>query len=710
MNKMALVLVFMMGIIFSSEAQQAAGWCGSDYILEQALLNNPNLEQELFQSMLDITAPHTSNGTEATKIVPVVVHVLHDDGIGNISYEQIQDALDILNIDYNRLNPDTALTRETVTAPFKQYAASMDIEFKLARFDPNGECTNGVIRHNVPDHVTYDVDMNNQPHKHSADDGVDAWPRNKYLNIWIVNSIAGTGLIIGGYAQFPYFGSASEYGIVIRHNLMGSIGTASGQDGSVLTHELGHCLGLYHIFQGGCHSDNCNTNGDWCCDTPPQDEAFFNCSQTLNSCSDIPTGDDYGFDALDQIENYMSYNSCWNMFSQDQAAIMDAVFTDYSWAAQLISPTNIAFTGVDVPDALCRASFTASQTSVCTGTTVDFTDETFNSVSGWNWTFTGGTPASSTAQNPSIVYNTPGLYEVRLDATDGTNSDLEVKTAYIRVLPAPATLPFLETFENYSTLLSIEEWEVVDFGNNAMFELTSSAGHISSKSAKLDNFGESAGNFDELISSPVDLSGITTSNAMTLSFRYAYRKRNVGNDEWLKIYVSSDCGATWVLRKTIHGAILGNSVETNSWTPSSTSDWTTVHMTNITSLYWVNNFKYKFEFESDGGNNFFLDNINIHAGSADFFWGLDEETDLTHLAVYPNPVDDELNLSFDVSTAQKVEINVQDLTGKVVNTQSVQAVSGSNLIVLKTADLASGMYFLKVDSGRGQESIQFVVK
>lgn len=715
MKTIILTMLCSVSLISSVSAQLTGGWCGTDYKMEQALLANPNLEQELYQTMLNITAPHSNEGPEATKLVPVVVHVLHDDGIGNISYAQIQDALDILNVDYNRLNADTADTRNTVDAPFKPHAASMDIEFRLARIDPNGNCTNGVIRKSVIDAATYEVDMNSEPHKHTSSGGSDAWPRNKYFNIWVINSIESSspGLITGGYAQFPYFGSANEYGVVVRHDYFGSIGTAQGQDGGVLTHELGHCLGLYHIFQGGCHTNNCSTNGDWCCDTPPQEEAAFNCSPTWNSCSNVPSGGDpYGFDVYDQIENYMSYNSCWNMFSQDQASIMDAVFTDYSWASQLISAGNTAYTGIDVPNVLCQADFTASQTTVCVGETIDFTDETYNSVNGWDWGFPGGTPATSTSQNPSIVYNTPGIYEVTLDATDGSNTDLETKTSYIRVLSAPTWIPFLEDFEGLQTLVNIPQWEVIDWGNNNAFELTASAGHTGTNSAKLANFGQPAGNFDELVSIPVDLSSITSGTAMTLSFRYAYRKRTSGNDEWLKVYASNDCGDSWVPRKTLHGDLLGTGVASNSWTPGSVADWTTVHMTNITSSYWVNNFKYKFEFESDGGNNFYLDNINIYSGSPsnNLVIGVEEQAEFGHLTLFPNPTESELNIRFDAGNAQQMEFHIQDLSGKIVKTIVVQAAAGANLVVLGTEELASGMYFLKIDTSGAQQAIQFVVK
>src|SRR5690606_6096029 len=128
----------------------------------------------------------------------------------------------------------------------------------------------------------------------------------------------GQGITLG-YAQFPYFGPASEYGVVIRHDAFGTMGRATGD--RTFSHEAGHCFGLFHTFQDGCSSQDCSSNGDYCCDTPPVSEAQWSCGTTQNTCTNVPTNDHYGFDAYDQFENYMSYSPCQNMFSQDQKDI-----------------------------------------------------------------------------------------------------------------------------------------------------------------------------------------------------------------------------------------------------------------------------------------------------------------------------------------------------------------------------------------------------
>lgn len=82
------------------------------------------------------------------------------------------------------------------------------------------------------------------------------------------------------------------------------------------------------------------------------------------------------------------------------------------------------------------AQFSGTPRSICAGATVTYTDASTNAT-GWNWTFTGGSPSSSTLQNPTVTYNTPGTYDVSLTVTNPSGSDTETKTNYINVVSAP---------------------------------------------------------------------------------------------------------------------------------------------------------------------------------------------------------------------------------------------------------------------------------
>jgi hypothetical protein len=224
------------------------------------------------------------------------------------------------------------------------------------------------------------------------------------------------------------------------------------------------------------------------------------------------------------------------------------------------------------------------------------------------------------------------------------------------------------------------------------------------------NFGQTGQNVDELISKvPLDLSGVTGN--ITMSFRYSYRKRYASTFEKLQLQVTNNCGESWSPRKTLQGDLLSSIAQNSSWSPSSIDDWTTVHVTNITSQYFVDNFRYKFRFEGESGNNFYLDNINVYYGDPSELLDItDIQNNVSGLSIYPNPTDDELNVSFNVSTSQISTMSITDVTGKQVYTTDIQAAPGSNLVMMETTGFAPGMYFLNVQVGSAQQTLQFIVK
>ena len=214
--------------------------------------------------------------------------------------------------------------------------------------------------------------------------------------------------------------------------------------------------------------------------------------------------------------------------------------------------------------------------------------------------------------------------------------------------------------EPYSSINNLSHWDVYNPNNNNGFELESSFGHSGSKCVKLLNYGEPDGNIDELSSQNIDLSVVPQNGTVTLSFRYAYRKKSSSNYEYLKVFISPDCGDTWVQRKTLGGSQLSPQTSTNpSWAPASANDWTTVHMVNVTSNYFTSNFRMKFRFESNEGNNFYLDDINLYEGSSsnDIVVGVHSSSnEIDQVELYPkiNPVENNLNIKFFIANTQKI--------------------------------------------------------
>ncbi len=701
--KIKLLLgIFLSIFVQTNLFAQLSPWCGTDQYLKAQVDSNPSLALEMHEQLLRASSGVLIDGDREDYIIPVVVHVLHDNGTGNISNEQILSGIQMLNEDFNRTNEDASETRETADAPFMGYAAGMGIRFELAKIDPEGNCTNGIQRRNVGSQ-SYNAGNNA---KHDNSGGLDAWNRNYYFNIWIVNSIQsdGAGTILG-YAEFPYSGGSSNYGVIIRNDAYGTTGTASGD--RTLSHEVGHCLGLLHTFQGGCHSDACDGNGDYCCDTPPVAEPLWSCITTQNSCDDIPTGDTYGFNAVDQFENFMSYSPCQNMFSEDQKTIVHSNLSSITFLSNLVDPANNEAAGVGMPAILCKAQFESDYPVICAGGALAFRDDSYNNVTEWNWTFEGGSPASSTAENPVINYTEPGIYSVTLEVSDGISTVSTTIDSYVIVLADPGFgLPYSQNFETITSVPDFSHFLVMDEDNDAIWSLTDLAGYSGTHSAFLENRGVNNGTLDELISGSLDLSGVDVEDELIFTFKYAYIKRNSGNDEWLRFYISKDCGETWALRKNIHGDALSSESQNSAYTPSSQDEWYTVAITNIYSEYFTSGFRYKFQFENDNGNNIYIDDINIYSAS---MVSIPENERLALVEVYPNPTLGETTIRLQTTANQVVLVEAYNSLGERVDViLNGDLTSGTHSLIWNTEGLATGIYSVRVIAGDEIQTIRVV--
>ncbi len=674
------------------------------------LLSDPQIAQMwendkiAFEKALDNPVP---KGVVYT--IPVVFHILHNNGIENISDEQIYDAVEIMNRDFRRLNADA----NNVQSDFQGMPSDVEVEFVLATKAPNGTCFKGITR--TMSAYSYLGD-NGNAQVNAIINGNDVyqntWPGNKYLNIFVCGEIGGAA----GYTTNPGSWSASSMtnGIWVLHDYVGSIGTSGVYSSRTLTHEVGHWLNLDHTWGGNNNPGNassCSTD-DSVNDTP-NCIGVTSCNLNANTCNSINSY--WNFDVKDNVENYMDYSYCSKMFTQGQVDRMRAALQVTSTGRKnLWQASNLTATGATGDLYLCKANFTSDRTAICQNDSIQLLDDSYNLVTSWSWEITPSTgwtfaPGSNAnTQNPMVYFTDPGLYSVKLTASDGSTTDVELKSNYLRVLPDALELPYFEGFEGYTSLSNTTNWEIYNPNNNNQWTLESSTGHSGTKCAKLQNFGQGIGNVDELTSTTIDLSPIVNEGTMTLSFRYAYRKKTSSDYEFLKVFISGDCGAEWAQRKTLGGNNLGSQTSSSSWTPSQSSDWTTVHMINVTSGYWTPNFKVKFRFEGEGGNNIFLDDINIYGGSPsdDPVLGMNELLALSDLRLFPNPAENEINVSFGLSQNELLEVEICDLSGKKISKDLIQAKEGTNLIHYPTNHLSNGMYTIKVGSGK---ALRFVV-
>ena len=241
----------------------------------------------------------------ATITIPVVVHVVYRTAAQNISDAQVLSQIPVLNKDYRRLNTDAGNTPSV----WQSIAADAGIEFCMASVDPNGNPTNGITRTET---TVTSFTSNNSDVKFTSSGGRDAWPSNKYLNIWVCNLTGG----ILGYATPPGF-PANQDGVVIGYKYYGTTGTSLDpvyNKGRTATHEVGHWLNLEHIW--GDDGGACN-GSDNVTDTPNQAGENFGCpSFPIVSCSNGPNGD--------MFMNYMDYtdDGCMNLFTNGQKTRM----------------------------------------------------------------------------------------------------------------------------------------------------------------------------------------------------------------------------------------------------------------------------------------------------------------------------------------------------------------------------------------------------
>ncbi|MFM7565533.1 MAG: M43 family zinc metalloprotease, partial [Flavobacteriales bacterium] len=332
--------------------------------------------------------------------------------------------------DFQLMNQDALNARTN----FGFIPADANINFCLATKTPAGVplAEHGVVRvSTTEDYYNHNGGEENKM-KASATGGSQIWDRNKYLNVWICDISNGANSGTAGYAYRPtnnMLPGSSIDGIVLDYNL-------GMNNDNVLTHEIGHYLGLDHTWGG---SGSC-TLDDGFNDTPNTAGPSFNfsgsCSGNQTTCGNTQT----------QYENYMDYSNCTVMFSQAQANYMLNTLTG-ARASLLLSP------GCDPTNTPPVADFTADISNpiiIPVGAAVNFFDASTNVPTSWSWSFGGGA-ANSTVQNPSVTFNAIGTYTITLTATNAFGSDSETKVAFVEVVGAAPGIA-CDTLRNYLPL------------------------------------------------------------------------------------------------------------------------------------------------------------------------------------------------------------------------------------------------------------------
>ncbi len=438
MKQRILLLIF--SALFLSGISFGQGVCGSyKGYLQDDMNKYPDFYKSLEQKNAEL---EKSNKTflqnivrkktiEGKRIIPVVVHVIHNMGNANISDSDIQNALDALNKNINGQSDKFLASQNGYPKTPDVFAAlrgEANVEFRLARKDPSGNSTNGIVR--VQSEYTNGTEPNNLVKTLSY------WNSYQYLNIWVVSNInSSNGGITLGYAQFPWGRSMSTDGVVILYDQMEDI------QSTTLTHEVGHWLGLCHTWD--CGGGSCGDDGVM--DTPPQhtsngfttdpgaDPSTPNPSKFPWHVG-FPSGTSYGCqaDSLnpagEMFMNYMDYTNddyC-TMFTKGQVDVFDETLegdsTEYGFRIHIWSDDNIAATGTAdgylTPTCTKKAFFdeNLSHYSLCLGSpnVLRGNKPIFSSITKWEWNFGDGITDGSGNNSPQHIYSAPGSYDVSL--------------------------------------------------------------------------------------------------------------------------------------------------------------------------------------------------------------------------------------------------------------------------------------------------------
>ncbi len=687
----------------NSLAQEQKG-CGLQSKLRELYTAYPGLEADQ-QELLERSKHYVKSGDrDAVLVIPIVFHVLHENGTENISDAQIYDQVDILNADFRKLNADTT----EIVAPFNAIATDTEIEFRLANKDHYGNCTNGI--EHIYSHETNIGDDYSKLHQ---------WPRSRYLNVWIVGSMAAG---VAGYAYYPSSVATGMYyadGVIILNDFIGSIGTSSPFTSRALTHEIGHWLGLPHVW-GSTNNPEVACGDDGIGDTPA----------TAGHLSCVLTGtDDCNAGIEENVQNYMEYSYCSRMYTVDQSAVMNTSLGNVIASRNnLITDENHDFTAID-DGVLCAPlpDFYSDVQLICAGDDVRY----FASVSraivdSYSWSFPGGVPATSTAVNPVVNYPNPGTYSATLTVTNAAGTESKNRTAHLYVTPDYWAFngPFIEDFENSSDFYNDGWWVINPEDNESKWEPNVNAGYSGENSIAVMHYKAApdpalephyyqrlGGTQDILISPAYNFS--QTSDAQ-LNFRYAHATINSGpyTEEFLKlrVYYQKSCQTNWTLIASITGLdVLSAGYCGGAFYPNVASDWNE-HSVDLPTAAYETNVRFKFEFTAeDYSNNFFLDDINV-TGTVNLS---DNQAGIRGVTVYPNPVEgDEIRISFNSESGGETNVQITDAVGKLVSKSRLLCNSGENVIAVDLSENmpGGGVYFVTLQNSNGSVSKRFVRK
>lgn len=638
-RKVLFPLAVLLLFAFNASAQKRS--CAAEEILHQQLLDHPEMAQEI-QRIEEHALKFAQTAHERTVVtIPVVIHVVYYNSTQNLSDDKLLSQIDILNEDFRRTNADASQT----PGAFQGLAADCEINFCMAQQDPSGNATSGIERRQT----TVNGFTTDDKVKKYTQGGLDAWDRNKYLNLWVCNLSGG----LLGYAQFPG-GPAATDGVVCDYAYFGRIGATPPFDkGRTATHEVGHWLNCYHIW--GDDGTSCNGT-DNVADTPNQADENYGCpSFPTISCSNGPNGD--------MFMNYMDYtdDGCMNLFTAGQKSRMQALFA--SGGARVSITTSNGCQpggggGCNVPGSLSATNITQTSATLNWGAVSGAVSYTLD------WKLTSSTTWTTVSGITTNSYSLTGL-------STGTQYDFRVKTVC-----SGGSSDYSATSQFTTTSDCSDQYEPNN--TNATAKVipvnTSFTAQIASASDK-DYYKFSNTSTNKHIR--LDLTTLPADYDLKLYRGTTLLKTsaNAGTADELIIYNNGTVATNYIAY--VYGY-------NNAW---STSCYT--FKASIRSTAWRLDGS-----DNEGGVDLDIPVVFENAG----------------FGMFPNPAMDQLTVEVPMEADGRVNVAILDPAGKVAVTQESNLTKGDNTLNIDLHTLPSGVYFVQVRNGEIAKTRKLVVQ
>ncbi len=619
--------------------QEFEQWLAPKVQLEQARKRNSNKTAQ----------------TSAVITIPVVVHVIHNgDAVGtdeNLFAEQINSQIRVLNEDFRRKVSTPGFNTNPV-------GADIEIEFALAKRDPAGVLSNGIHRVNLGQSSWSFDEIENTVKPQTQ------WNPDKYLNIWVLNFQQNDLL---GYAQFPSSsglpglntsgGAAATDGVVIQYQFFGSKSYFPGgtygptyDQGRTTTHEVGHYLGLRHIWGDAADGIDGCTVDDFCQDTPNAAIDNSGCPTNVDSCINSP--------GLDMVENYMDYTDdiCMNIFTGDQKTRMITVINNSIRRASLktsdaLTPGvilnndgAIAVSNLNIQK--CSNSFTPviilenKGNATLTAATIRYSIDNTN-LQTLNWTGNLDTNASV-----SLTLNT-------LTTSGGTHdfnaTILNVNNTTDQNSANNSADQTFKIDKNIASTIVNFTLQNDRFGSETTWLLTNSAGTI--------------------LYSGGPYTDVASAQPLPAPVKETF------------VLANNDCYTFTINDDAADGVCC-------DWGEGSYTLATPTNEVIVT-----------------GGAFLDTESTNFRIGTL----GTNSIDTLQNTVIYPNPTTDILNVSFDTNSLDyPTSYSIINLLGQTIRTKTIDV---KQELQINVANLAQGMYFLQlVKNGSSRQTIPFIKK